>query len=320
MAKEDQPKNPIIEKLRALQIDAERDIERLEEEVRNGNGGGGGQKPARGNENRSNNPKRNEGQQDGSFVPRLENPKPVIIEKPQKQPTAGLEIKPQKNKSAELIRELGNVSFPIKTVCVYLSRCFKVGDNETSDIMTEKFRLTEIFNELREASDELIKMITSRDSKPSMEDLEINKAQITVGVMELLWEIDSLDLSLSKSLPEEDTVEWRKIETAKNQLRKFVGDNESVTTISPILRFDTLTPKSNPVETGTIDDTIVTEPIVKSPDEKLAEEKDRNGKIIEKAKKGEVFTIEQLKMEGLDEESATNLLTILNLIKAEVTV
>ena len=112
------------------------------------------------------------GQGDGSMVAKAEIQRPAVIEKSQKTPVAGLEIKPQKNRSAELIRELGNVSFPIKTLCVYLSRCFKVGDNETSDVMVEKFRLTEKFNELREISDELIKIITSREAKPSVDGLQ----------------------------------------------------------------------------------------------------------------------------------------------------
>ncbi len=318
MAKEDQPKNLEIQRLRALQDDAQRDIERLDEEERASNRGSTGKKLGRADENRSSKPMPVGGQQDGSFVHRQEVPKTETS----KKIVAGQEIKQQQNKSAELIRELGNVSFPIKTLCVYLSRCFRVGDNETSDIMTEKFRLTEIFNELKEASDELIKMITSRDSKPSIEDLEINKAQITVGIMELLWEVDSLDLSLSKSLPEKDTIEWRKIETAKNQLRKFVGNNESITTISPILRFDTLTPKASPVETVTIDKTTVIEPTVtssvKTPDEKaaekLAEKKERNQRMFERAKNEEI-KLEDLQSEGFSDKEAQDFLDILELTK-----
>lgn len=315
MAKEDQPKNPTIERLRALQNDAQRDIERLEREVRTGNSGEKGQRPARINENRPNNPMHSEGQQDGSFVPRLENPKPVVIEKAQKQPVAGLEIKPQKNKSAELIRELGNVSFPIKTLCVYLLRCLKAEDTETSDVVVEKFRLTEMLNDLISTSNELIGIITSRENKPTPEDLEVNKAQITVGVMELLWEADNLDQKISKILPKKNTVEWRKIEMAKNQLRKFIGDNDSITDIPPTLRPDFFIPK--PASDSTTK-------LVKSPEEiateKLAEEKEKNGEIIERRKNGEDFTVEKLIGEGYSKEVATTLMRVLGLIKVQITV
>lgn len=291
---------------------------------RGGRGGGNGRGQWQNNDGRSDgyrndgqrNDTRFEGNQNGGFAARAEQ-QPVQTEAKDKKPIAGQEviIKSPENKIAKLILGLGNISFAIKTIYLYTSKCLTPEDNETDDVTNEKARLTVIFNELLDASNELLKFITSKEEKPTMVNLEITKSQATVEIMEILWEIDNLDPKISKRLPKKNTVEWRKIEMAKNQLREFIGDHESVTAISPTLRPDVLAPKLASVGT--------TKP-VKSPEEiaakKLAEEKEKNGKIIERRKGGEDFTVEKLIGEGYSKDIATNLIKILGLIKVQVAV
>lgn len=320
MADPDKIKNPEIERLRALQEDAQRDIERIAAEETAGNRGGRGQKPERGDSGGKLkspiNSGLNKGQQDGSFASKSEPQKPVGVEIPRK-PVAGQEvtIKSPENKVAKLILELGKISFAIKTIYLYLSKCTSQEDTESDDVTNEKARLTIILGELLSASNDLINFISSQEEKPTMGDLEITKSQSTVVIMEILWEIDNLDLKISKRLPKKNTVEWRKLEIAKNQLRKFIGDNESITDIPPTLRPDAFTPKpasAGPVET------------VKSPEEiatkKLSEEKEKNGGIIERRKSGEDFTVEKLIGEGYSKEVATTFVNVLRLIKVQVAV
>lgn len=102
---------------------------------------------------------------------------------------------------------------------------------------------------------------------------------------------------------------------------KVISPEEMVTTgfanVRTVMRVNKL-----PIRPATPASTNITNPVaapVKSPDisvaEKLAEEKERNKKIFERAKNGELFTVEGLKKEGYADKEAVNFLKLLELAK-----
>lgn len=170
------------------------------------------------------------GRQDGGFVPEQvqprREPRPAVgqeaaIRRPENIP---------ENRTAKMILELGKVSVALKTLCGGLLKYTKHEDTESTQVGEEKTRLTLELTSYVEASDELRTMLVDKN-KPTIGDLEIAKAQTTIHMLELLREVDSLD-NEAISLPEKDTIEWRRLEKAKNELRLFVGDTESITSLA----------------------------------------------------------------------------------------
>lgn len=279
---------------------------------RGGRGGGNGRGQWQNNDGRSDgyrndgqrNDPRFEGNQNGGFAARAEQ-QPVQTEAKDKKPIAGQEVRPQKNRTAELILELGSVSFPIKYICVYLLKYLEVGNTETSEVISEKLRLTEDLQKLIAVSDGLLENITSEEKKYTAEDLEKTKSQVKVRIMKLLFELDILDSRIAKKLPKENTPGWRTVETAKNQLRKFIDANESITPLPKTLRPDEgFTPKLASAETVAVKALQNKE---LTPDEYSVS----FAELIEKAGKGEPITKQYLTERHFTDKQADDFLELI---------